>query len=401
MSKIYDIVCFSSQEFRRKDDLWTNKQHIMKRLAATNRVLFVNPLSCFSVRRCIRLKKPFPVLERDPENLWIFWSHRITSRRFARNWKIHKWFNTALLRRCIRKLHMRKNLVLWFYDPEMEYMPGKLGERLVVYDCVDIMSAFPRYGDPVLRAEFIEKEERLVRRSDLVFATTDAIYREKKVLNESTYLVPNVGDFEHFSAALSPDLKPAGEIARMKRPVIGFIGAVTDYKLDIPLLEAVAQMRPDWSLVLAGPVLKPCDRFGSSSLSERENVHVLGKVPYEKLPAYVKGFDVCIIPYALNDYTRGVFPIKFFEYMATGKPVVSTPLPSLLGYSPLVSFGKSPTEFIGAVEEALREEDESIVRKRIETARENTWPGRIRRIMGLIEQHWPNKQSASNQQGFG
>ena len=389
MNKRHNIVCLSSQDYRRKDDLWTNKQHIMKRLSAENRVLYVTPPSCFSVRRALRLRRPFPFLERESENLWVFWSYRITSRKFGRNWRLNRWINTALLRRCVKKLGMREDLILWVYDPEQEYLVGKLGEKLVLYDCVDIVSAFPCYADPDLRSNVIEEEERLVRGADLVLATTDAIYQEKKELNRNTYLVPNVGDFEHFSSARDPDLGTADDVGRLKKPVIGFIGAVTDYKLDISLLEEVARDRPDWSIVLIGPVCRPCSLFNSSSLRERENVHVLGKVPYERLPAYVKGFDVCIIPYAMNEYTRGVFPIKFFEYMATGKPIVSTPLPSLQGYGDLAYFGEGAGGVIEAIEEALRERDEGIVRRRIEAARHNSWQNRIQRIMELIEKHWP------------
>lgn len=388
MKRKYNIVCFSGQYYKSRGDTWTNKQHMMSRLSGDHRVIYVNPPSFFGVERFPLRAFPFPLLEKESDNLCVFRSIR-TRRGFMRTRKLDRMVNKLLLKRYIEKLSMRENLVLWFYTPDPLYFIGELGESFVLYDCVDIFSAMPAYSEPSKRSEFIERERRLVKAADLVTATSEAIYRDKKKLNERTFLVPNVGDFRHFSAAGDDRLEVAKEIADLKKPVIGFTGVITDFKLDIRLLEEVAGSRPGWSIVLIGPLTKPFEGFNSSSLRRAENVRILGKVPYERLPSYVKGFDVCIIPYKINDYTVGVLPIKFFEHLATGKPVVATPLPSLRSYRGLVRLAESAGDFIRAVEEALEERDESLVARRIEIAGNNTWERRIQKITDLIEEHWP------------
>lgn len=409
MTQSHTIICLSSQSW--DDGMWTNKQHIMSRLAKTHRVIHVDyglrPLPVYAWKRL--RQRPGEALHpvellidgvqyrqdslyvADSWNPWCagFFAHGNPLRDFATF-----DLKTLFLKRFLKDEGIHDPIV-WVYHPGYARAVDRLDKKLLVYDCVDNYEAFPTYRNH--QAWIRAREEELCRKADLVFTTSQALYDVKHGLNPAhTHLVHNVGDAEHFSTALSPDLAVPEDIARLRGPIIGFVGAVSDYKLNTDWLLALARRHPEWQLVVVGPVGRADPTTDVGRLKATPNVHLLGIREYEVLPAYLKGFDVAVIPYRINDATRAVFPIKFFEFLASGTPTVISNLPALAEFYDAVRVADTADTFITRCEDALDEahrladgdDPVSIAaqQKRCALAEEHSWPARIRKLMGLIEQ---------------
>ena len=291
--------------------------------------------------------------------------------------------NLPVLRANIRRLGL-KGATLWIYTPDAVAYAGHLGENLVCYDCVDEYAEQPYYTTNFEGIRY--DEEELLRRAHVVITSARSLYEAKCQINPNTHLVRNVGDFEHFHRALLPDIPMSPELAPLPRPRIGFVGALDRYKLDIDVLTYTAQQRPMWSLVLIGPRGAAERPAALSGLLEQPNVHWLGPKPYAELPGYIKGFDVCIIPYVSNDYTRNCFPLKFFEFLASGKPVVVSGLPELNEYKGLIEIADAPESFVRSIEETLRDENAARREARLAVARINTWDTKVERLVNIVHQ---------------
>jgi UDP-galactopyranose mutase len=216
---------------------------------------------------------------------------------------------------------------------------------LVVYDCMDELSAF-RGAPP----ELIERERRLLARADRVFTGGVSLYEAKRHLHRSVHAFPSSVDVPHFAAARKRQPDPEDQ-APIGRPRLGFYGVI-DERLDTDLLAAAAALRPDWNFVLVGPVVK----IDAAQLPRGANVHYLGPKLYEELPRYLAGWDVALMPFARNESTRFISPTKTPEYLAAGRPVVSTPIADVVrsyGETGLVRIADTPEGFVAAAEAAL------------------------------------------------
>jgi glycosyltransferase involved in cell wall biosynthesis len=384
----FSIVCLSGQEW--DVDLPTNHQQIMRRAAALgHQVLFVETGHFLGTHLWHLLRRS----DRSSLARRLVSTERVSSGvrvRKALNlvpWRqkyrlanaLNCWVTATLLRRAVRRLP--KPFVLWIYDPCSSRMAGECGEELAVYDCVD---DYPEQvgSDPRRRALVVAEDERAAERVQLVFATTNDLRRRKRLINANTHLVPNAGDFRHFNAA-ADRLLAAPEVRDLARPVLGFAGNFVALKVDFGLIENVALARPEWTLLLVGPS-RPESTATLASLTRLPNVNWVGLKPYDELPAYVAAFDIALIPYVANDYTRNCFPLKLYECLAAGKPVVASGLPELAGMEPDVVLAAGLEEFVVAVEEALHRRGDGDRRRRIQRAARNTWEGRTKRLLGLI-----------------
>jgi glycosyltransferase involved in cell wall biosynthesis len=389
------ILCLSSQPW--DDGMWTNKQHVMSRLGREHRVLFVNfgprPLpALLDLKRKRGEKQGFLGSVIDPSEsrhggvrVLDFLGPRAFVRRLGPNhpWSVYSTFDVrrTLLHSYVERAGIEQ-AVLWVYHPGYGAAIANLPHRLLVYDCVDEYSEFPEYRGSA--SWLVEREAALCRRADLVFTTSQGLYEKKRSFNPArTHLVENVGDYAHFSRARDPVTRVPDDLAALPKPVIGFLGAVSGYKLDLAALLVLAERHREASIVLVGPV-GVGDRSTDVRRLEREpNIHLLGHRPYESLPGYVKGFDVAVIPYKKNDYTAHVFPIKFFELLASGKPVVVSDLPSLAAYYDRVLVARSADELVEACERALRAPEEGLG-ARLALAAQNTWEHRVERMMSHV-----------------
>ena len=247
---------------------------------------------------------------------------------------------TSLARHLLRALHVERP-VAWLYTPLALPLATAIAPTLLVYDCMDELSAF--LGAP---PEMEAREAALLARADVVFTGGPSLYRAKQHRARVVRCFPSSVDAAHFRRA---GAEPADQRALPAGPKLGFYG-VLDERLDRALLDAVARAHPDWQLVMVGPVVK----IDPASLPRRPNVHYLGQRSYEELPGYLHGWDVCLLPFARNEATRFISPTKTLEYMAAGKPIVSTPIRDVVDlYGDLVHCADGPEAFVAACRAAL------------------------------------------------
>jgi GT2 family glycosyltransferase len=236
----------------------------------------------------------------------------------------------------------------------------------VLYDCMDEWEDFPGIGRPLLQAE-----QELIGSSDVVTVTAALLEEKLRDKNPRCTLVRNGVDFAFFRERY----QPSPILGDLEHPIIGFYGALAEW-VDLGLLAEVARARPDWQLVLIGDVFV-ADLEGLDRLS---NVHLLGRRPYDDMPRYLYHFDVCLIPFRLNQVTHAVDPVKFYEYISDGTPVVAVPLKELAIYEDYLYFAETPSAFVEGIEAALAENDPALRERRVALARANDWRDRYQRM---------------------
>src|SRR3954453_10154531 len=242
-----------------------------------------------------------------------------------------------------------RSLVRWFYSPMFAPYGDRLGPgQVVVYDCMDELANFAEAP-----AGLKEAESRLLERADVVFTGGRSLYESKRGRSANVHCFPSAVEFDHFSRSLDPGLEIPADLAGLPGPILGYYGVV-DERLDYDLIAALADAHPDGSVALVGPTIK----VDPASLPRRPNLHYLGQKSYADLPAYLKGFDVCIMPWALNEATRTISPPKTLEYMAGGKPIVSTAVRDVVrDHGDLVFVADDPSHFIELARSALERFD--------------------------------------------
>ncbi|MGQ9367222.1 UDP-galactopyranose mutase [Azospirillum sp. ST 5-10] len=257
--------------------------------------------------------------------------------------------DTAMAQRALLDDHLAaggiEDPILWYYTPMSLDWSGHLRGSLVIYDCMDELSAF--HGAP---PELVERERALLKRADVVFTGGVSLYEAKRSLHPNAHAFPSSVDVAHFAAARSMVDEPDDQRA-IPGPRLGFYGVI-DERLDVDLLDAAAGLRPDWQFILLGPVVK----IDPARLPKRPNVHHLGPKVYDDLPRYLAGWDVALMPFARNEATRFISPTKTPEYLAAGRPVVSTSITDVVrsyGDTGLVRIADAPEDFVAAIGAAL------------------------------------------------
>jgi glycosyltransferase involved in cell wall biosynthesis len=387
----FSIVCLSPQQW--EIDLPTNRQQIMRRAAARgHEVLFVDS-GAFLGRHLMRLlrggdrgsvARRLVSAERVAPGISVRQALNVLpwASRFRAASAVNGFLTSVVLRRLARRLPAP--VVLWLYDPSAAGLAGACGEVFAVYDCVDDHASIFAASD-ARKAELIAAgDDQAARRSRLVFATTRPLYERHRRANGATHLVPNVGDYASFAAAADPAFA-APEVAALSSPVVGFAGNFLPLKVDFELLGAVARARPEWTLLLIGPA-RAETQAALEALCARPNVRWLGAKDYDELPRYVAAFDVGIIPYLENDYTRSCFPLKTYEYLAAGKAVVASGLPALAEMEPDVVVAEGADAFFAAVEQALERRSDEDRERRMAIAARNTWETRAATLLDLVAQ---------------
>ncbi len=366
-----DIVCISTSEW---DFLWTRKQRLTALLAKEgHRVLYVDP--CYAGRsERLRPKEGFreaygPRIRGVAENLWVMtppfpfplgrfqWSRTLSSGRLANG-----------IRRFLDE-HGFRQPILWIYPPTAIGLVDQIPHRTLIYEVVDDYAEYPSLGD-TMRQYIRRCEGEILNRADLVFVTSEELLPGRAEVNPNIFVSPNGVDFELFSRAQDPVLEVPEDIRCLPRPILGFVGGIAPWT-DLDMVFQVALRKPDWSFVLIGPVAPGLDvaRFNGV-----KNVHFLGRRSPEVLPAYLKGVDCCLNLFTRAPLTRAVNPLKVYEYLAAGKPVVSTPMPEVEKFGDLVAIAEDPDSFAGAVEKALSlADDPARVKARMEAVLPFSW----------------------------
>lgn len=266
--------------------------------------------------------------------------------------------------------------LLWFYDPmAVEPFAGQLGERAIVYDCMDELSQF-KGAPPAL----IEREKKLLGVADVVFCGGQKMRKKRLPLNDNCHFFGTGVDIQHFGTALSENLAIAPEIAAFNgAPVLGYFGVV-DERIDYDLLAKLADARDDWHVVMVGPACK----VDPNEFPKRKNLHFIGGRPYAQLPALTKGFSVALMPFAINAATEYINPTKALEYMAAGRPVVSTALDEVkMNFGSVAHIAKAHDEFIKLCAKEVASPSKARIARGLKLAADNTWEANIARM----EQH--------------
>jgi UDP-galactopyranose mutase len=358
-----DLVCLSHLRW---DFVYQRPQHLLSRFAKERRVFFVEepifgegPMVLdVSQRDCgVYVVVPHLPKELDSPEAIESVQREMINRLFA-DYNINAHF-------------------LWYYTPMAVGWTKHLRPLATVYDCMDELSAFK--GAP--RA-MKDREAELFRRADLVFTGGQSLYEVKRHQHKQVYAFPSSIDAAHFAQARCI-VDEAADQAEIPHPRLGFFGVI-DERMDIELLAEVASARPDWHLVIVGPVVK----IDPADLPRRENIHYLGGKSYDELPSYLAGWDVALLPFARNESTRFISPTKTPEYLAAGCPVVSTSIRDVIrpyGEQGLVHIADTPSEFVAAVEAALQEDAAARLREVDAFLAQTSWDQTWGRMNELIE----------------
>jgi UDP-galactopyranose mutase len=359
-----DLVCFSHLRW---NFVYQRPQHLMGRCARERRVFFVEePESCDTPAHMEMEKDPSGVIVVKP-----YLPFGLTEEE-----------TNAAMQKLVDQLLAEEidEFILWYYSPMALNFSRHLEPALTVYDCMDELSLFK--GAP---AKLKEIEQELISRADLIFTGGQTLYESKRNGHDNVYLFPSSIDAAHFGQARKKQPDPADQVS-IPHPRLGFFGVI-DERMDLELLSELAQARPNWHVVVLGPVVK----IDPESLPKLPNIHYLGMKTYDQLPAYLANWEIALLPFALNDSTRFISPTKIPEYLAGGKPVVSTPIQDVInpyGKEKLVSIATTAGDFVTAIEDILKmrkEETASWLTRVEQQLSQNSWDYTWKRMMTLIE----------------
>ncbi len=378
------VVCAGFNDW--DNELWTNQHHLMSRLAASgSTVLFVESLglrrpdlsSGRDLARIARRLRTGLSRPRRRDGVTVlsplvvpFHAHRAV-----------RATNATILRvqvgAAARRLGMRRP-VLWGYVPQAEALLEVLDPELVVYHCVDDIAA----QEGVDGDSFAAAEARFAARADLVIASAPALAERMRKLSGKVLYAPNVADTASFATALDPGPIDPGMLA-LPAPRIVFVGAVVANKLDFELLAAAAAARRDWTFALVGPVGLGDPDTDVSALAAQPNVHLLGVRAHDALPAVLRGAVAGLIPYRRSRLTESIFPMKVYEYLAAGLPVVASGLPALDGVTGVELVAGAPAT-VAALQRAIDEDSAGRRRARSEAASGHSWEARLQEIAAAL-----------------
>lgn len=384
-----NILCFGFAEWDAK--LKTNQHYVMEGLSSVNRVLFIESLGLRRptlqkkdlLRLLWRIIKFLKGVRKVKKNLFVYAPFVIPLHKYKIIQKVNRILLFLQVDFIVKTLNFKNNLILWGYVPNMVDFIGRYNEVLSVYHCVDELAA-----NPLIPKGFVENKEReLLSKVDVVLVSSKTLYEKRKNLHSKIYYLPNVADFEHFYKANFEETLIPRDLKEIPPPRIGFLGALSRYKLDFEMIKNIAKKHKEWSFVLIGPTGEGEKALDVENFFEGvKNVYILGYRSYELLPNYVKGFDVCIIPSIVNEYTQNMFPLKFFEYLSSGKPVVAVEIKPLLEFKDYCYLSRNQQEFEQNIIIALSEKKEKKF-QRIEVAKRFSWKNRIKEISQIINQN--------------
>jgi GT2 family glycosyltransferase len=366
----FDVICFSIIDWSFR---WQRPQQLLSQFADAGHRVFVFKTTAFLTTGGAAFQ-----VEQVRENVWevtIAPPVLIDVYAGAIDPQTSEWF-PSLLEEMRRTLNIVAAVsvvqVATWRDVAVEAR-RRFGWQ-VVYDCMDEWNSFPG-----MKPQLLAAEERLVTEADLVTVSAGRLLEKWRGRNARVELIRNAADFVRFSA-------PVQQLALedVRHPIVGYFGAIAAW-FDVELLTRVATERPGYSFVLIGGVFD----VDVSAIERLPNVRLLGQQPYERMPAYLHAFDVCIIPFVVDEITAATDPVKFYEYISQGKPVVSTYMPELEAYRDVVSMAEDAEDFLRKLDLAIAEDDPALHARRVEVARANTWPARSAAMLTAIRDAHP------------
>ena len=390
----YDLVVFLGVDWGATTS--KNRQHFLiaevaRQLDSRSKVLAIERPICpwttpFRKReKIMQLLCGEHRLRRAGPNLYVYipfvFVHNLIAAHIPGMTALNRRLLMTLLRRVLTSLKFRaRNLITWIYHPYQLEDIGLMGEKTLVYDCYDNYTASE--PNPTRRRDLMERERAILRRADCVFVSSEELLRAKRGSNRNVHLIPNGVEFEHFTQAARKD-----ETLQNDGPVLGFTGKITP-RLDFRLLVQLAATHPHWKLVMIGPKEREDELVKNPdyrAFVSAPNVYLPGSKLYEELPVHMQAFDVCLLPYKADDpFNIHCSPLKLYEYLATGKPIVSTDLPAARSFKAVVRVAQDAEEFEGKITESLVERDGKLSQQRQAAAHNNSWERRAEGVLEII-----------------
>lgn len=391
-----NFVCISSSVW---DDYWRRRKYLPYHLSKQSRVLyleppvsFVNPIFFLKNFYIFNYKKK---IRKINENLYVF--PLIALIPFSRIKAIEKFnsvFMLSITRRVIRYLKISRPILLVWDFWEADKFIGKLDEKLVVFDWYDEWTGF--FQDPKKIEFTIKRELKMVKEADIVVTVSTNLYEKAKKNNENVYRVTNGVDlFTNHHNYETAD-RSISEKHDIKKPIIGYMGAFAfSPKIDYELVKQIAYSKTCWSIVIIGKIVTN-EKTKELMDSLPANVYFLGEKSRDTLPLYINNFDVAIIPWNISTLAIHSNPLKLFEYLACGKPVVSTSVPDIVElankFPQLIKIANSNNDFIERVDESLKEDNEALKQERIKIAEQNSWEQKTNDYIDIIKKYLPSAQ---------
>jgi glycosyltransferase involved in cell wall biosynthesis len=283
----------------------------------------------------------------------------------------------------VRKLFKKANInnpILITFDPDSSGLIGHLNEKLSIYYRNDTHDKRGLWFNP---NQLVSKREtELIQKVDLVITLSNSLAAKSRYLNVKTFVVPNGVDLDLFHETFNNKCGEPYDISDIPHPRVGLVGML-DWRIDVTLLEDIARKQREWSIVLIGPI-NPQYRKMFDSLRSLKNVHFLGHKKVSKVPIYIKGLDVGLIPYKINDYTKGILSLKIFEYSALGIPTVATPMPELYAYNKIIDLAENAYEFKYFIGKRLSTYSDGRIQQLVQFSKENTWNKRVYQLTEII-----------------
>ncbi len=382
-----DIICLAHEPWHGP---WKTYQQIMSLLARSNRVFYVGPpVSLRTGINALRKgKRDYPAIERITDTLYVYHEPALWAQaRGERIWsRLFNWCTERLRLAHVRWLARREGMhspILWVFDAMKAHAVGTFREKLVVYQVLDNYVEFFSPEASSLRAAMASNEAKMLAQADVVFAVSESLHQRCARANAHSFLVPNGVDYDFFQATIAHSQIPP-DIRSISGPIIGYVGSIQPH-IDFSLLERLVTEHPKWSLVLVGPEGLGNDRSRFEALLGRPNVHYLGCKAVKDVPVYINSCDVCLMPYGATSSTvPDCDSIKLYEYLACGKPIVSTDFPSIRRVSQLVWIARDDSEFVKYVGESLVEEAGRQIERKA-AAREHSWQRRVEFLSEVIQ----------------
>lgn len=372
----FDVVCFSHLRW---DFVYQRPQHLLTRCARERRVFFIEE----PVRWSGSLKLEVQERVGGVRVVVPYLPEGLTS----------EVATTAVMKGLVTRLLIDQQIdryVSWYYTPMALSFTRHLSPILSVYDCMDELSAF-KGAD----ARLLNFERELFKQANLVFTGGQSLYEAKRQHHHSVHAFPSSIDRQHFGRARQSLSEPSDQVS-IPHPRLGFFG-VLDERLDVELLDAIAQRKPDWHFVMIGPVVK----IDPATLPQHPNIHYLGPKQYDELPDYIAGWDTALLLFARNESTRFISPTKTPEYLAAGKPVISTSIRDVVrpyGELGLVTIADAPDDFIKAAEITCMRNDawlERVDSFLADISWDRTWQDMSALIDGAIKKREVRKEKES------
>ncbi|MBI4355029.1 MAG: YdcF family protein [Candidatus Omnitrophica bacterium] len=391
-----NILCISSIDW---DFIWQGHQEIMSTLAAQgNRVLFIENTGVRRVRlsdwsrlqrRLRNWRKGIGGIRQERERLYVYSPLVLPFpySRLAR--RINRWLLLRTIRRWMKAMDFYHPIIWTFLPTAITIdLVRQVDYKLLIYYCIDSF-----IDSSAAAKRIVESERRLIAMADLVFVTSHRLQEHCRPHNAAVHVFPFGVSSKWFDGSQPAAGEAPPDIAAIPHPRIGYVGGLHQW-VDQPLLAQLAQRQRGYSFVFVGPI-----QTDVATLQRQANVHFLGQKPAEQLPQYIQAFDVCLIPYRLTDYTHSVYPTKLNEYLALGKPVISTALPEVSHFNErhgaLVLLGRTPEEFAQLVDRALHDTgDGELLERRRSVARLNTWDVKMASMSALIAEAIQRRQTA-------